>query len=325
MKSLSHKTIYKLDKTGLWGETVRQRKAIIDNDFQIASPLKKGYPHGHVELKKFLTIPVINDNQIVAVVGVANKKLDYDETDILQLSLLMDSVWKIVQRKRFEEELLESAQKYNTIINTSLDGFAIIDQNGFFQDVNETYCQMSGYSKNELLNFSLKDIESAETSYNIEEHIQNVLQTGQDRFETRQHCKNGQIIDVEISTTFLSESGNLLSFFQNITEKKRFQSLLQESEEKYRLLVEHSSDLIWKIDPEGVFNYLSPSWIKVTGLKPENLQNTPFQSLVHPDDLSGYLKYIKELSRSRKSCWGLNIASDMPMTPGAGMPPRQRQ
>ena len=56
-------TIYELDKTGLWGETVRQRKAIIDNDFQIASPLKKGYPHGHVKLKKFLTIPVMINHQ----------------------------------------------------------------------------------------------------------------------------------------------------------------------------------------------------------------------------------------------------------------------
>ena len=96
----------------------------------------------------------------------------------LQLSLLMDSVWKIVERKRFEEELLESAQKYNTIINTSLDGLAIIDQNGVFQDVNETYCQMSGYSKNELLKSNLKDIEFAETSHDVEKHIQNVMQTG---------------------------------------------------------------------------------------------------------------------------------------------------
>ncbi len=99
-------TRYHLDKTGLWGEAVRQRKPIIINDFQSSNPLKKGYPEGHAVLYKYLTVPVIIEEKIVAVAGVANRPSDYDDSDARQLILLMDSVWNIADRKRAEEELI---------------------------------------------------------------------------------------------------------------------------------------------------------------------------------------------------------------------------
>ncbi len=98
-------TDYELCKTGIWGEAVRQRKPIVINDFAAPDPLKKGYPEGHVPLSRFLTIPLFDKGRIVAVIGVANKTTNYDETDIVQLTLLMDAVWKMVSRKHYEEDL----------------------------------------------------------------------------------------------------------------------------------------------------------------------------------------------------------------------------
>jgi len=97
-------TCYGLDKTGIWGEVVRQRSAVILNNFQAHHPLKKGYPEGHAPLHRFLSIPVFDNDKIVAVVAVANKEKEYSQTDILQLTLLMDSVWRIIMRNRSEEE-----------------------------------------------------------------------------------------------------------------------------------------------------------------------------------------------------------------------------
>lgn len=99
-------TKYALDRTGLWGEAVRQRRPILVNDFHGCNPLKKGYPPGHVELFSYLTIPVFFGEKIVAVIGVANKGGAYDETDVRQLTLLSDSVWKYVERKNTEDELI---------------------------------------------------------------------------------------------------------------------------------------------------------------------------------------------------------------------------
>jgi len=102
---LNAQTEYKLEKTGIWGEVIRQRKPVMINDFAEPNPLKKGYPDGHVPLTRFLTLPVIDQGRILAVVGVANKETDYEDSDVAQLSLLMDAVWKEVERKRYEEEL----------------------------------------------------------------------------------------------------------------------------------------------------------------------------------------------------------------------------
>ncbi|HIJ95459.1 MAG TPA: GAF domain-containing protein [Desulfuromonadales bacterium] len=97
--------VYDLDKTGLWGEVVRQRRSIVVNDFAAENPLKRGYPEGHVMLQRFASVPLIDRGRIVAVVGMANKESDYDDANLFQLTLLMDAVWKITERRRVEEEL----------------------------------------------------------------------------------------------------------------------------------------------------------------------------------------------------------------------------
>ena len=108
---LNQQTVYDLDNTGCWGEAVRQRKPIIINDYQAENKLKKGSPEGHAKLFNFLTIPVIIDNKIVAVAGVANKNTDYNNTDVHQLTLLMDSMWRISERIALIKDLTEAKEK----------------------------------------------------------------------------------------------------------------------------------------------------------------------------------------------------------------------
>jgi hypothetical protein len=83
-------SVYALEATGIWGEAVRQRKPILVNDFHAANPLRKGLPEGHVRLDRFMTLPVFKEDEIVGVVGLANKAEDYTETDVLQKSALAD-------------------------------------------------------------------------------------------------------------------------------------------------------------------------------------------------------------------------------------------
>lgn len=109
-------TIYELDKTGFWGEAVRQRGPIINNDFRASHPLKKGLPKGHVELKKFMTVPVLRNGEIVGVIGLANKENDYTEMDILQCTLLLESAWRVADRMRAEEELRSLNEHLDTLV-----------------------------------------------------------------------------------------------------------------------------------------------------------------------------------------------------------------
>lgn len=103
--------VYPVETTGLWGEAVRQRKPVITNDYSAHDPLKKGYPEGHVKMVRHMNIPVFDGERIVAVAGVGNKDGDYDESDIRQLRLLMQGMWRLVRRKQAEHELQEAHEK----------------------------------------------------------------------------------------------------------------------------------------------------------------------------------------------------------------------
>ncbi len=107
---INPQTCYELGKTGIWGEAVRQRQPIIVNDFQSHSDLKKGYPQGHVQLKRFMTLPIFDKDRIVCVVGVANKQNEYNQSDILQLTLLLQSSWRMCERIKSEEELYKAKE-----------------------------------------------------------------------------------------------------------------------------------------------------------------------------------------------------------------------
>lgn len=96
-----------LEKTGLWGEAIRQRRPIITNDYLAENPWKKGYPKGHVALKNHMNVPIFDGDTIVVVAGVANKETDYDQTDVRQLTLLMSGMWRILKQKRSDEQIHE--------------------------------------------------------------------------------------------------------------------------------------------------------------------------------------------------------------------------
>jgi len=97
--------IYPVASTGLWGEAVRQRRPVITNDYAAANPLKKGCPQGHVVVKRHMNVPVFEGSRIVIVAGVGNKDKEYNQSDAELLILLMEGMWRLLERKRAEESL----------------------------------------------------------------------------------------------------------------------------------------------------------------------------------------------------------------------------
>ena len=112
---------YPLTDTGQWGEACARREPVIINDFAAPRPDKKGYPPGHVEVLRHLNLPVFDGQRIVAVAGVGNKEEPYNASDVRQLTLLMDGMWKLVQRSQAETALKESLSKlHRTLDNTAM-------------------------------------------------------------------------------------------------------------------------------------------------------------------------------------------------------------
>lgn len=120
------------------------------------------------------------------------------------------------------------AYQYNAIIETTSEGYWVNDMQGNFLEVNNAFCQMSGYTRDELLTMKIPDIEAKETPQETKKHIEKIIKTGNDSFETKHRRKNGEIYDVEITTTFLTiYGGRFFVFIRDVTERKKSESNLQ--------------------------------------------------------------------------------------------------
>jgi signal transduction histidine kinase/CheY-like chemotaxis protein len=101
---------FKIDGAGLWADAIRERRAIITNDYPNC-PGKRGVPEGHVPLVRHMNVPVIEKDRIRMLVGVANKDEDYTDADAVQLALIMERVWHLIQRKRMEADLIRAMRE----------------------------------------------------------------------------------------------------------------------------------------------------------------------------------------------------------------------
>jgi len=215
-------TCYALDKTGIWGEAVRQRRPIVLNNFQAQHPLKKGYPEGHVALLRFLTVPVFYQGRIVAVAAVANKGTDYDDSDTSELSLLMDAVWKSAESLKNRQALQRNEAYQRKILETTADGFWIIGADGGITEVNNAYCVMSGYPRDELLGMRIGDLDADETPEITRQRIEKIMRTGSDVFETHHRRKDGVVFPVEVSVSYMDErGGQMVCFCRDLTRRNR--------------------------------------------------------------------------------------------------------
>lgn len=143
--------VYPVKNTGLWGEAVRQRHPIITNDYAAPNPLKKGIPEGHVKLIRHMNIPIVAGSQIVLVAGVGNKEEDYNETDVQQLSLLMEGMWRIIERKRAEEALRASEGHLRTLVQTLPDLIWLKDPDGVYLACNPMFERFFGAKEPDIL------------------------------------------------------------------------------------------------------------------------------------------------------------------------------
>jgi PAS domain S-box-containing protein len=146
-------------------------------------------------------------------------ELVFHEADV-EPSYAICVVRDISGLKAANEALRVTASRYQTIIETAMEGFWVTDTTGRFLEVNDAYCTQSGYAREELLELSIADIEVPVRPEDTVRRIRRIVAEGEDRFETRLRRKDGSVFDVEIGVQFRGADGRLIAFLRDITERR---------------------------------------------------------------------------------------------------------
>ncbi|MEM2440248.1 MAG: PAS domain S-box protein [Candidatus Bathyarchaeia archaeon] len=211
---------------------------------------------------------------------------------------LVESFIDITERKRAEEELRDSAEKYRKLFEESLDAIFVADaETGIIVDCNRAAAELVGRDKSEIIGQHQRILHPPERikdgfSITFMQHVHGV----DDILEDQVITKNGEIKDVAIKASIFEFKGRKLiqGIFRDITKQKRAEKALRESEETYRAILNGMNDTAWVIDFNGKFIDVNEAAVRVLGYSREELLN------MGPPDIDSSLtrEQIMELIRN---------------------------
>jgi hypothetical protein len=223
--------------------------------------------------------------------------------DILWDGLLMD----ITVRKQGEEALRQAREELELRVEERLAQFRqaneqlrftqfsmdyapeaifCMDANAQFFYVNEAACQLLGYSREELLSMSIHDVDLNFPTQSWSEHWEELKSQSSFTLESTNRASDGRIFPIELSVNYLEFNGQEYNcvFVRDISDRKQAEEALRESEERFRNLVESTSDFIWEVDENALYTYVSPQIRDILGYEvAEVVGKTPFD-LMPPEE-----------------------------------------
>jgi PAS domain S-box-containing protein len=237
--------IYSLELMSIWKDNRQDFKPIIKNNVSNKNPLNKSIPDENFQIFKSMTLPISSDNKTVAVITVANKNTDYNDWDLSQLSVFMDEIWKLTERKRTEESLIQSELRFRELFDKAPVGYHEINIEGKIIQINHTELDMLGYNEEEMVDHYIWDFIIEK---DICEDFTKAKLLGEETvgksYERTFRCKNGRNLPVLIDDIILKNSkGEIIGFrstLRDISERKMNELALKESN---RLLEETLTEL----------------------------------------------------------------------------------
>jgi two-component system cell cycle sensor histidine kinase/response regulator CckA len=260
-----HNLHLRVSQAGVWADCIRERRPVIHNDYA-ALPHRKGTPPGHGALFRELAVPVFRDEKIVAVVAVGNKPGEYTALDVDTVSSFADLAWDIAARKKAEIALQESDARNRRLLDASPDAVLLSDPTGHFLDCNQTAIDRYGYSRDEFLLMSYRDLAALDLRDRAGEHVQETMERGETVFEWRHRCKDGSELPVEIRTVFFTAQGEprIMATVRDLTEPKRAEAELHQSEERFKSLSSMTTEGIM-IHEDGVIVDANQAFANIIG------------------------------------------------------------
>ncbi len=219
--------------------------------------------------KSLILVPLLTGNRVFGNLAFANyrKERKWSEELIRRIKLIAEIVGNAILRLRAHEALIEEMkrrhmleERYSSIIKTANEGFMISDLHANIVEVNDAYCEMTGYSRDELAGMKLNRLDISVDPDDVEKKKDKIFEAGELLKETNIIRKDGKVLNVLISASLLENEGVICSFVRDITELKIAREDLEERLEFEALSSEFSAALI-NLKLEDIDEELYP-WMK---------------------------------------------------------------
>ena len=238
-------------------------------------------------------------------------EIRYQENDLDLLTFVSHQVSSAIRRKQDQEALRASVERYRNLFETMPLATWVIDTNTLqFLAVNQAAIDHYGYSRDEFLSMTIKEIRPPEELPALIEALPDISSSGAHRENWRHVKKDGTIIDVEVKTHPLMYEGRKarLAIVNDVTMRKKAEvelayasEALRKSEQKYRLLTEHMPAITYiaEFGEFGKWIYVSPK-IKTLGFNPDEWMANPYLywNHVHPEDRQRVFEQERESHRT---------------------------
>lgn len=221
---------YPVNQAGIWAEAVRQRKPVIFNDYA-AYPAKHGLPEGHSELTRLVSVPVLEHDQVVMLLGIGNKTEDYTERDANAVQHVANLIWRLLQRRR------EAAAntRLATAIEQAAEAVVITNTNGEIVYANPAFEKTTGYTRAEALGQNARLLKSGVQDEAFYQQLWATLQRGEvwtGHFTNRR--KDGTLFEEEATISPIrDEAGAIINYVaakRDVTREMQLESQIRQAQ-----------------------------------------------------------------------------------------------
>jgi PAS domain S-box-containing protein len=210
----------------------------------------------------------------------------YDELNVI--TGVVAQSFDITDLKQVQFALQESESKFRTLVNQAPQALFLHAMDSSILDVNQAAIDRYGYTRQELLSMKTGDIDlDFEVREDAGRFWQQLEEAQTITFEARHKRKNGSLFPVKIRLSAVEIQGQqcIFALAEDISEQKKAEQSLRDSEELFRTVFEHAAVGIAQVAPDGRFQQVNPKLCKITGYTKDEFRTLNFADITHPDDL----------------------------------------
>jgi PAS domain S-box-containing protein len=193
----------------------------------------------------------------------------------------------VTETRAAEMSQHETEVRFRAIVDHASDALFLMDANARVIEVNDRACESLGYSRDELVGAAPAEFDLSATPAFAKELAARFTKEETIVFDSIHRRKDGSEFPVEVRMRrFWDGERRTVALARDITERKRAEKLLRDSEQRFRSMIENASDLISVINRDGIFQFQSPASLRMLGYPPEALIGKPCMDYVHPADVA---------------------------------------